>query len=68
MSRWGADRIKAVEAKWPKLIAEMRGHLESGTDPKDPAVQALGRRWMALVNEFTGGDPAIASSLKKMYQ
>jgi DNA-binding transcriptional MerR regulator len=63
----GAERIKEVEAEWPKLIAEVRAEMEQGTDPKSPKVQALAKRWMALVNEFTGGDAQIASKVKKMY-
>jgi MerR family transcriptional regulator, thiopeptide resistance regulator len=63
----GAERIKEVEAEWPKLIAEVRAEMEQGTDPKSPKVQALAKRWMALVNEFTGGDNQIAQKVKKMY-
>lgn len=64
----GEERIRQVEAEWPKLQAEVQAEMEKGTDPASEAVQALARRWMALVNEFTGGDPGIAQSLKNMYQ
>ena len=63
----GAERIKEVEAEWPKLIAEVRAEMDKGTDPKSPKVQALARRWMGLVNEFTGGDKQIAQKVKTMY-
>ena len=63
----GAERIKEVEAEWPKLIAEVRAEMEKGSDPKSPKVQAMAKRWMALVNEFTGGDAQIAHKVKKMY-
>ena len=63
----GTDRIREVEAEWPKLIEEVRAEMEQGTDPKSAKVQALAKRWMALVNEFTGGDQQIAQKVKKMY-
>lgn len=64
----GPERIRDVEAEWPKLIAEVRGEMEKGTDPGDPRVQELARRWMALVKEFTGGNPGIEKSVGTMYQ
>jgi len=64
----GDDRIREVEAEWPKLIAEVRDEMNKGTDPADPKVQALAARWMGLVREFTGGDPGIEKSLRTMYQ
>jgi DNA-binding transcriptional MerR regulator len=63
----GEDRIREVEAEWPQLMAEMRAELERGTDPADARVQELARRWKALVEEFTGGDPEIRDSLQRMY-
>ena len=64
----GEDRIRAAEAEWPKLIAEVRAELQRGTDPKDPRVQALAKRWNELVLGFTGGDPGITQSLKNFYK
>lgn len=63
----GPERIHAVEAEWPKLIAEVRAEMEAGTDPADPKVQALARRWQGLLAEFTGGNPAIQNSLNQMW-
>src|SRR5262245_40217907 len=64
----GDERIREVEAEWPKLIAEVRAEMEKGTDPKSPKVQELAKRWMGLVNEFTGGDKQIAQKVKTMYK
>jgi DNA-binding transcriptional MerR regulator len=64
----GEERIRQVESEWPQLIAEVRAEMEKGTPAADPRVQQLARRWMGLVNEFTGGNPGIASSLGKMYR
>jgi MerR family transcriptional regulator, thiopeptide resistance regulator len=63
----GEARIKEVEASWPRLMAEVRIQMEKGTDPNDPVVQALAKRWSGLLAEFTGGDPGIERSLKTMY-
>lgn len=64
----GEERIREVEAEWPKLIAAVRDAMDAGTDPADPKVQALAQRWMGLVREFTGGNPGIEKSLRTMYQ
>jgi DNA-binding transcriptional MerR regulator len=64
----GEERIREVEAEWPRLMAEVRAEMEKGTDPSDPHVQALARRWMGLVQEFTGGDPGIAQTVGRMYE
>lgn len=60
--------IREVQEEWPRLIASVREEMQRGTDPKDPKVQALAKRWMELVQAFTGGDPGIAQSLKNLYQ
>ncbi len=64
----GAERIAQVEAEWPRLIAQVRAELEAGTEPSHPRVIELARRWMGLVEEFTGGDPGLAKSVGKLYQ
>lgn len=64
----GEERIRQVQEEWPKLHAEVRAEMDKGTDPAGETVQALARRWRALVHEFTGGDPGIADSLRRMYE
>ena len=64
----GEERIRQVEGEWPRLIAQVRAEMEQGTPPSDPRVQELARCWMGLVREFTGGAPAIAGSVARMYQ
>lgn len=55
----GEERIREVEAEWPKLIAEVREEMERGTDPAHPRVQELVERWNGLLAEFSGGDPGL---------
>jgi len=64
----GEERTREAEAEWAELIEQVRAEMQAGTDPSSTRVQALARRSMELVNEFTGGDPAIARSLGTMWQ
>ncbi len=64
----GEERIREVEAEWPRLMQEVRAEMEAGTDPSDERVQALAARWMGLVREFTGGDAGIHRSLHDLWQ
>ncbi|HEV8632079.1 MAG TPA: MerR family transcriptional regulator [Thermoanaerobaculia bacterium] len=63
----GAEHIAAVEAEWPRLIAAVRSAMERGVDPAAPELVPLMQRWGELVRQFTGGDPAIASGVRRMY-
>jgi DNA-binding transcriptional MerR regulator len=63
----GEEGMAKAQRDWADLIAEMDAERVAGTDPVDPRVQALGERWQALIEAFTGGDPGIAASLKRMY-
>jgi MerR family transcriptional regulator, thiopeptide resistance regulator len=65
---FGDEAIKEVEAEWPRLIAAVRAERDRGTDPADPAVQALARRWKELIAMFTGGDPGIHKALETAWQ
>jgi DNA-binding transcriptional MerR regulator len=64
----GEERIRQVEAEWPVLIAQVRAEMEAGADPASPRVQQLARRWMALVDEFTGGNQEIGQAVQRMYE
>lgn len=64
----GEEHIHEVEREWPQLIAQVRDELDHGTPPTDPRVQAMARRWMELVREFTGGDPGIERVLANKYK
>ncbi|HLT45846.1 MAG TPA: MerR family transcriptional regulator [Rubricoccaceae bacterium] len=59
----GEERIQAVQREWQDLFAAVRAHMEAGTDPAEPEVQALARKAEALIGEFTGGDAGIRRSL-----
>jgi DNA-binding transcriptional MerR regulator len=63
----GEERIKEANAEWAPLFASVRAEMEAGTDPADPKVQALARKWYGLLDEFTGGDPGLFNSTRNMY-
>jgi len=63
----GDEGMAKAQQDWADLIAELDAERVAGTDPADPRVQALVDRWQALIGAFTGGDPGIAASLKRMY-
>ncbi|OFW10949.1 MAG: hypothetical protein A3H96_25065 [Acidobacteria bacterium RIFCSPLOWO2_02_FULL_67_36] len=64
----GEERIKEVEAEWPRLIAEVRQEMAQATPPDHPRVQALAARWRGLVEEFTNGNLAVAKGVATMYK
>lgn len=66
--RLGEPRIQAVQDAWAELIPQMRAAMERGADPASDEVQALARRWKALVEEFTGGDAGIEQGVRRVYQ
>jgi len=64
----GEKGMQQAQQDWADLIEEVRVEMEKGTDPTSPQVVALGRRWRALIEAFTGGNPEIEKSLRTMYQ
>jgi MerR family transcriptional regulator, thiopeptide resistance regulator len=64
----GPDGLRQAERDWADLIAAVRAEMEKGTDPGDPVMQPLARRWHALIAAFTGGDLAIARGVAQRYK
>ncbi len=64
----GEARMREVQEEWPRLMQDVRAEMARGTDPKDPRVQALAKKWRSLIEEFTGGDPGIEESLRNLYR
>ena len=65
---FGEEKMREFQEEWPRLIASVRAEMERGTDPKDPRVVALAKRWMELIEAFTGGDAGIEQSLRSFYR
>jgi MerR family transcriptional regulator, thiopeptide resistance regulator len=65
---FGEEEIRAVEAEWAEIFATLKAEMDAGTDPADPRLKPIGDRSRELITMFTGGDPGIESSLKRMYE
>lgn len=64
----GEDAIKDVEREWGEIFATLKREMDKGTDPADPRLRPIGDRSRELMVMFTGGDPGIEASLKRMYE
>lgn len=62
----GDPRIREVQEAWRDLLAAVRAEMDRGTDPTEERVLNLARRWQGLIDEFTGGDPGIEQSLRRL--
>jgi hypothetical protein len=63
----GPDGMKQGQKDWEVLQADCERAMKEGVDPKSERAQQLARRWLALINAFTGGNPEIAEGLTKLY-
>ncbi len=63
----GPDGMRRAQEDWTRLFAELRSALDEGLDPAADRVQELAARYRALIEGFTGGDPGIEQSLRRMY-
>jgi DNA-binding transcriptional MerR regulator len=64
----GEEGMRKAETDWAELIAAVEAERAAGTDPADPKVVALAARWKEMIEAFTGGDPGIRDSMKRMYE
>ncbi|ABW26587.1 MerR family transcriptional regulator [Acaryochloris marina] len=64
----GEEHIHQAEAEWQTLIDQARTEMAKGTNPASEAMQVIVQKWQSLIQQFTGGDSGIASSLQSMYQ
>jgi DNA-binding transcriptional MerR regulator len=59
--------LERGERDWATLIKEVEAAIAEGVDPRSEKAQELAARWSKLIEAFTGGNPAIEESLKKLY-
>jgi MerR family transcriptional regulator, thiopeptide resistance regulator len=64
----GEEGMAAAQRDWAELIEAVRAERASGTDPGDPRMLELARRWRGLIEQFTGDDEGIRQSLGRMYR
>jgi DNA-binding transcriptional MerR regulator len=63
---YGEDAIADSQRDWQELAGALRAHMERGDDPTTEPVRALARRCRTLIHAFTGGDPEMYESLRRM--
>jgi TipAS antibiotic-recognition domain len=63
---WSPELQERVSRQWSELFRDVEAAL--GEDPASRRAQALGDRWMSLVEEFTGRDPDITTSVGNLYK
>jgi DNA-binding transcriptional MerR regulator len=59
--------LERGQRDWAALIKDVEAAVAEGLDPRSEKAQALAARWSALIEAFTGGNPAIRESLTKLY-
>lgn len=62
------EAIQKGPQMWADFHADVKAAMDAGVEPTDPKAQELAKRWYALVSGFTGGDPGLFNSLRKMYE
>ena len=60
--------LEKGQQDWALLLKEVNEAVGEGVDPASERAQALGARWAELIERFTGGNPAIAESLRNLYR
>lgn len=64
----GPEGMAKAQADWADLIAEAAAARGRGVGPADAEATALARRWHALIQAFTGGDPGVRANLQRVYE
>lgn len=64
--QWTPELQERVSREWTELFQDVEAVL--GEDPRGATAQKLADRWMRLVEEFTGGDRDITTSVANLYQ
>ena len=64
----GDEGLRRGQEAWAELIQLMDAERRRGTDPADPRTQELARRWQQLIEQMTGGDAGIQSSMLEMFE
>jgi DNA-binding transcriptional MerR regulator len=63
----GPEGMERAQRDWEAVYADLDALRAEGVDPADPRAQEVAARARALLAQFTGGDPAMYESLKRLY-
>lgn len=64
----GPEALDDAQRRWEEVFRGLARALKRGMTADHPEVEALARDALSLVEMFTGGDPAIAASLRSLYR
>ena len=64
----GPEGMQRMHDAWAALIAEAKEAHAAGRPADDPAVEALARRWKAMIEQFTMGDSGIREGVDRMWR
>lgn len=62
------EHMHEVRDSWNEIIPKVRSAMAANVDPTSPEILTIAKRWKALVEEFTAGDPKIANAVVTMYK
>ena len=62
----GEHGMRSAESAWTEIGAQLRDHMERGTDPASDELRDVALRAKELIASFTGGDPEMRDSLDKL--
>ncbi|MBA2340727.1 MAG: MerR family transcriptional regulator [Pyrinomonadaceae bacterium] len=65
--RWSPELQEKASQDWTALIKDVEAAINRGENPASENAKKLAARWSELIEAFTGGDPAIAENLKRLY-
>jgi hypothetical protein len=66
-NRWSPEVKAASERGWSELARDTEEAISRGDLPGGQAGRQLAARRQKLLEQFTGGDPGIRESLRKLY-
>lgn len=61
------DASTQQAAEWRALVDEVRDAMERNVAPREAEAQALGKRWMTLLERDTNADPVLVAKLDQMH-
>lgn len=64
----GEAGMAEAQRAWPALIVEVAAAMDACVPATDPQVLERARRWYALVQAATGGEPEVARKLGEAYR
>ena len=57
-----------LHKKWRQIHAQVRDLIDRGVPPESPEAQELAGRWLQLLKETTGNNPALIMKLRRIRQ